>query len=49
MFLASLCLGMASILAKFAYRAGADPLTMLALRFGLAAVLIWPGYLTTER
>ncbi|MCC7355583.1 MAG: DMT family transporter [Anaerolineae bacterium] len=44
--LAGICLGASSILAKFAYRAGADPLTMLALRFGLAAILIWPGYLT---
>jgi drug/metabolite transporter (DMT)-like permease len=47
--LASVCLGIASIFGKQAYRAGVDPLTMLAVRFVLAALVAWSGYLVLGR
>ncbi len=43
--MASLLLGWAPILGKFAYRAGVAPLTLAALRSLVAALLLWTFYL----
>ncbi|MGC9520600.1 MAG: DMT family transporter [Anaerolineae bacterium] len=47
--LASLLLGWAPILGKFAYRAGVDPMTLASLRTVVAAGLLWAVYLLVWR
>ena len=42
----TVCLGLAPILGKLAYRAGVEPFTLVALRTALAAAVLWVFYLT---
>ncbi len=49
MLTATLSLSGSSVLAKFVYRENVEPMTMLALRFGTAAGLLWLLYLLSGR
>lgn len=42
--IASIALGTGPILGKWAYAAGLDPATLLALRMGMAAIVMWSFY-----
>jgi drug/metabolite transporter (DMT)-like permease len=48
MVFATLCLSSSSLLAKYVYREGVGPVTMLDLRFVVAAAVLWLFYLSAR-